>query len=164
MEKETIEIGSDGWNSLLSEIAANYADGSLIKHEWLKEKFGLKKIILGDYESVEDFIKAIDTQQFCYMSLVDRLRWQLLSDYKMFIKNIRGDGYTIIQPKEQVQYAYDCLTADIKKALKEATAIMGNVRKYSDFEQQAKDSDIRAKIGMMKQMFSGIKQQFSPVE
>lgn len=74
MEKETIEIGSDGWNSLLSEIAANYADGSLIKHEWLKEKFGLKKIILGDYESVEDFIKAIDTQQFCYMSLVDRLR------------------------------------------------------------------------------------------
>ena len=157
MEKETIEIGSDGWNSLLSEIAANYADGSLIKHEWLKEKFGLKKIILGDYESVEDFIKAIDTQQFCYMSLVDRLRWQLLSDYKMFIKNIRGDGYTIIQPKEQVQYAYDCLTADIKKALKEATAIMGNVRKYSDFEQQAKDSDIRAKIGMMKQMFQGIR-------
>lgn len=81
----------------------------------------------------------------------------MLSDYKMFIKNIRGDGYSIIQPKEQVQYAYDCLTADIKKALKEATAIMGNVRKYSDFEQQAKDSDIRAKIGMMKQMFQGIK-------
>lgn len=157
MEKETIEIDSDGWNSLLSEIAANYADGSLIKHEWLKEKFGLKKIILGDYDSVEDFIKAIDTQQFCYMSLVDRLRWQLLSDYKMFIKNIRGDGYTIIQPKEQVQYAYDCLTADIKKALKEATAIISNVRRFNDFEQQAKDADTRSRIGMMKQMFSGIK-------
>ena len=157
MEKEIIEIGSDGWNSLLSEIAANYADGSLIKHEWLKEKFGLKKIILGDYESVEDFIKAIDTQQFCYMSLVDRLRWQLLEDFKMFIKNIRGDGYIILQPKEQVQYAFDSLISDFNKSLKEATAIMGNVRKYSDFEQQAKDSDIRAKIGMMKQMFQGIK-------
>ena len=105
MEKEIIEIGSDGWNSLLSEIAANFADGSLIKHEWLKDKFGLKKLLFDDYESVEDFIKALETQQFCYMNLVDRLRWQLLEDFKMFIKNIRGDGYIILQPKEQVQYA-----------------------------------------------------------
>ena len=91
------------------------------------------------------------------MNLVDRLRWQLLEDFKMFIKNIRGDGYIILQPKEQVQYAFDSLISDFNKSLKEATAIMGNVRKYSDFEQQAKDSDIRAKIGMMKQMFQGIR-------
>lgn len=157
MEKETIEIGSDGWNALLSEIAANYADGSLIKHGWLRGKFGIKPLNIDDFETVEDFLKSLDMQQFLYMSLVDRLRWQMLDDYKMFIRNVRGLGYAIIQPKEQVQYAYDRLTSDIKKAFREATAIMVNVRRYTDFEQQAKDADARAKIGLMKTMFSGIR-------
>ena len=142
MEERIIEVGSDGWLGLLAEIADKFGDGSLIKHEWLKEKFGLKELALEDYETVSDFLKAIEIQQFAYMSLVDKLRWELLSEYKMYIRNIRGEGYEILRPEDQTQYGYDSFIDDVKKV---------------DLTQQAKDNDLRAKFGIMKQMLSSIK-------
>lgn len=151
-----IEVGSDGWMSLLGEIAVQYGDGKLIKHEWLKDKFGLKVLRLGDFETVDDFLKSIDLQQFAYMSLVDKLRWNLLEEYKMYIKNQRGEGYIILRPEEQTQYGYDSFVDDVKKAIRVAGLIMNNVQKI-DVAQQAKDNDLRAKFGVMKQMLGSIK-------
>lgn len=142
--------------SLLAEIAEMYADGSLIKHEWLKGKFGLKELQLDDYETVKDFLKAIEIQQFAYMSLVDKLRWDLLKEYKMFLKNLRGEGYQILRPTDQVQYGYDSFVDDVKKAIRIATLIMNNVQQV-DLAQQAKDNDLRAKFGVMRQMLGSIK-------
>lgn len=156
MEQKLIEIGSDAWSSLLSEIVANYGDGKLIKHEWLKEKFGLKKLVLKEFETVDEFLKAIEIQQFAYMTLVDKLRWQMLEDYKAFIKNQRGEGYIILRPEDQTRYGYDSFVDDIKKAIRVAGLIMNNVQPVS-MEQQSKDNDLRAKFGMMKQMLSSIK-------
>ena len=156
MEQKMIEIGSDAWSILLSEIVTNYGDGKLIQHEWLKEKFGLKKLVLNEFEAVDDFLKAIEIQQFSYMTLVDKLRWQMLEDYKAFIKNQRGEGYIILRPEDQTQYGYDSFVDDIKKAIRVAGLIMNNVQPVS-MEQQSKDNDLRAKFGMMKQMLSSIK-------
>ena len=156
MEERIIEVGSDGWLGLLGEIADKFGDGSLIKHEWLKDKFGLKELAIEDYETVSDFLKAIEIQQFAYMSLVDKLRWELLSEYKMYIRNIRGEGYEILRPEDQTQYGYDSFIDDVKKAIRVAGLIMNNVQKV-DLTQQAKDNDLRAKFGIMKQMLSSIK-------
>lgn len=155
MDKE-IEIGSDAWVSLLAEIAANYSDGTLIPHEWLRCKFGLKPLKLEDFDTVDDFIEGLKRQQFTYMSMVDKLRWQLLEDEKMYIKNILGDGYAVIQPKEQTKYGYDEFIRSVKKAIRESDLIMNNVRSVPS-EQQYKDNDLRAKCSILKQMFNGIK-------
>jgi len=155
-ENGIIEVGSDGWMSLLGMVAENYSDGSLIKHEWLKEKFGMKALLLNEFETVSDFLKAIEIQQFAYMSLVDKLRWDLLKYYKMFIKNQRGEGYIILPPKDQTQYGYDSFVDDIKKAIRIANLIMNNVQPV-DLDQQAKDNDLRAKFGVMRQMLGSIK-------
>ena len=156
MENGIIIVGSDGWVSLLGEIAAKFSDGQLISHEWLKDKFGLKKLTLKDFETVEDFLDARDNQQWSYMQLVDSLRWQLLENYKAYLRNIRGDGYIILQPQDQTQYGYDHFVSDMKKAFKEAGLIMNNVQPV-DSTQQAKDNDLRAKFGMLKQMLSYVK-------
>ena len=156
MEEKIIEVGSDGWTSLMGEIASTYGDGNLIKHEWLKEKFGLKGLVLNDFETVSDFLKAIEIQQFAYMSLVDKLRWDLLKDFKMYIKNQRGEGYIILRPEDQTQYGYDSFVDDIKKAIRVANLIMNNVQPV-DMTQQAKDNDLRAKFGVMRQMLGSIK-------
>jgi len=155
-EKSIIQINSDGWSALLSEIASSYSDGTVIPHEWLKERFGFKELRLEDYESVSDFLQARDEQQFSYMTLVVQLHKHLLEDYKMCTRNIRGDGYQIIKSEEQAQYGFDNLLSDVRKAFREAELIVNNVMPV-DMEQQAKDNDIRAKIGMMKQMFAGIR-------
>lgn len=156
MEERIIEVGSDRWLEFLGEIADKYGDGSLIKHEWLKDKFGLKELALEDYETVSDFLKAIEIQQFAYMSLVDKLRWELLKEYKMYIRNVRGEGYEILRPQDQTQYGYDSFIDDVKKAIRVAGLIMNNVQQVN-FAQQAKDNDLRAKFGIMKQMLSSIK-------
>lgn len=155
MDKE-IEIGSDAWVSLLAEIAANYSDGTLISHEWLRHKFGLKELALEDFDTTEDFIGGLKRQQFTYMSMVDKLRWQLLEEEKMYIKNIIGEGYQIIQPKEQTKYGYDEFISSVKKAIRESDLIMKNVRSVPP-EQQAYDNDLRAKCSILKQMFNGIR-------
>ena len=156
MEEKVIEVGSDGWMSLMSEIADTYGNGGMIKHEWLKEKFCLKGLQLEDYDSVNDFLKAIEIQQFSYMTLVDKLRWDLLKEYKMFLRNQRGEGYYILRPSDQCQYGYDSFIDDIKKAIHVANLIMNNVQPV-DMAQQAKDNDLRAKFGIMRQMLGSIK-------
>lgn len=155
-KKIEIEIGSDAWVSLLAEIASNYSDGTLIPHEWLRRKFGLKQLQLKDFDTVEDFIEGLKRQQFTYMSMTDKLRWQLLEDYKMYIKNIIGEGYAVIPPQEQTKYGYDEFLKSVRKAIRESDLIMNNVRFVPD-EQRHKDNDIRAKCSILKQMLQSIK-------
>lgn len=156
MEENIIEVGTDGWFNLLEEISVKFGSGNLILHEWLKDKFGFKKPELSKYESVDDFLKAVELQQFAYMSLVDKLRWDLLKEYKMYIRNIRGEGYEILRPEDQTQYGYNSFVDDVKKAIRLAGLIMNNVQMV-DPAQQAKDNDLRAKFGVMKQMLGSIK-------
>lgn len=153
---QQIEVNSDAWFSLLGEIAANYADGELISHVWLKKKFGLVELTLEQFDTVSDFIEGLQLQQFSYMSLVDNLRWQLLENEKLYIRNVRGDGYEVVKPQEQTSFGFSEFVKDMKKAMREADLIINNVRSVSS-EQQSKDNDIRAKYGILKQMLSGIK-------
>ena len=151
-----IEINSEAWTSLFEEIRDNFGDGTLIPHRWLKSKFFFEKLNKDDFQSTEDFIEAIQMQQFAYLTLVDTLRWQLLEDEKMYLKNVRGDGYIILKSSEQVQYGYNSFIADFKKAAKEANLIMTNVRNVNS-EQQFKDNDLRAKMALLSQMVKNIK-------
>lgn len=153
---EKLGFSPDGWNSFVAEIAATFGNGNLISHDWLKERFGLKKLRIEDYGTVEEFLNARDDQQWAYMTCTDALRWSLLEQEKMYIRNIRGDGYEIIKPQDQVKYGYDEFVKDIKKAVNEAGLIMSNVRPV-DFAQQASDNNLRAKFGLMKQMLKDLK-------
>ena len=151
-----IEVNSDAWVSLLGEIAGNFSDGKLIPHDWLKRRFGLGDLKVDDFDTVDDFIKGLQMQQFAYMTLIDTLRWQLLENEKMYIRNIRGDGYTIVNATDQTQYGYDSFIRDVKQAIKEADMIMNNVRNVPS-ERQAKDNDLRAKCSILKQLLQNIK-------
>ena len=153
---EKIGFTPDGWVKFLGELAAIYGEGNLIPHDWLKEKFGLKKLELSDFETVDDFVEALNRQQFAYMQVVDSVRWELLKQEKMYMRSVRGEGYEIVRPNDQVQYGYDSFIEDIKKAIREANMIMSNVLQV-DLSQQAKDNDLRAKFGIMRQMLSSIK-------
>lgn len=153
---EKMGFTQDGWNAFVAEIAANFGDGNLISHEYLKQKFGLSAIKLHDFDDVEEFIEALEEQQWAYMTCIDALRWELLKQEKMFMRNIRGEGYEILRPEDQVKFGYDEFVKDIKKAINEAGLIMNNVKPVN-LEQQAKDNDMRSKFGIMKQMLEAIK-------
>lgn len=141
---------------MLAEIASNYSDGALIPHQWLKDKLGLKKLDLNDFESPEEFIKGHEVQQFAYMSFIDNIRWQLLEKENIYLRNIRGDGYVILNPKDQTKFGYDRFINEMKKLTKECDMIMNRVKNVPE-EQRSKDNDMRAKFSIMRTMLSTIK-------
>lgn len=151
-----MEINSEGWFALLAEIANRFSDGTLIPHQWLKEKLGLKKLTLDEFESPEEFIKGHEIQQFAYMSFIDNIRWQLLEKENIYLRNIRGDGYVILNPKDQTKFGYDRFINEMKKLTKECDMIMNRVKNVPE-EQRSKDNDMRAKFNIMRTMLSTIK-------
>ncbi|MGN1217134.1 MAG: hypothetical protein ACI4TD_04070 [Phocaeicola sp.] len=151
-----IEVNSEAWVSLLDEISKSYSDGELISHDWLKQMFGLGKIELSDYENIEEFLKALQMQQFAYMQLIETLRWQILKEHKLCIRNIPGSGYIVIKPEDQTQYAYDEFMKTIRKAIRETDLIMNNVRPFFS-DQKYKDNDLKARCSMLKQMLGNLK-------
>lgn len=153
---EKMGFTPDGWCAFIAQIAAEFGDGKLISHQWLRSHFGFKELCFDEYESLEDFLKARDIQQMTYANAIEALRFELLKQEKCYFKNIFGEGYAIIRPEEQVAYGYDEFVKDIKKAIKVANLIMSNVQPV-DLQQQAKDNDLRAKFGVMRQMLSSIK-------
>lgn len=151
-----IAIGTPEWCSLINEIMEVFNPGELISHEWLKSRFGFEKLEISDFDSTEDFICTFQNLQFTYMGAVDALRWQLLEERKVYLKNIRGDGYTLLPAKDQVKYGYDEFLKTVKSASRQADLIMNNVLPVS-FEQQARDNNLRARYSMLKQMLTCIK-------
>ncbi len=149
-------IKNQGWFELVNEIATKFSEGELIPHEWLKDKFGLKRLSIEDYPSLDELLEAYKLQQFTYMSSVDRLRCELLKERQICIRNVRGDGYEIIPSQDQTRYGYDEFIKDVNKAMREAKAIMNNVANVN-LEQQAKDNDLRAKFAMLIQMLKSAK-------
>lgn len=151
-----IEINSDSWYSLKKEITSTFLPGELISHEWLQKKFHLKELKFKDYENEDAFIDAFKKYQFDYMFLIDTLRWQLLEEYKGYLKNVHGEGHIILPSNEQVKYGYDKFIQTVKGGIKKTDVIMKYVPPVPA-SQQAVDNDIRARYSMLKQMLSGIK-------
>lgn len=141
---------------LAAEIVEQFSDGQLITHKWLRKRCGIEQLDYSDYGNVSDFIEALQMQQFQYMNICTEIRNILLEDYNCYFKNDRGDGYTILNPKEQTQFGYDRFQEKLRKLIKETNLIMNNVRAVNG-EQQAKDNDLRAKYAAMKMMLESVK-------
>ena len=151
-----IEVNSVEWVSLLDEIQLKHTDGSLISHEYLKEKFRTETLSISDYETVDEFIIAVNNNRFQYLDLVEILRSDLLKNRKIYIINVLGEGYIAIQPKDQVRYAYESFFKRVKKLIAETNLIMRNVRQVS-LEQQSEDNTIKAKYNVLKNMIKSAK-------
>lgn len=143
-------------SALIEEIITNHADGSLISHEWLRKKCGVETPIISDYKDTKEFLEVFQASRFAYMQVVDAIRWRLLESENMYLRNVRGDGYEILSPKDQTQFGYDRFNDGLRKLIKETNRIMNNVRAVNN-EQQAKDNDLRAKYAAMKMMLETIK-------
>ena len=141
---------------IIEEILTNHADGSLISHEWLRKKCGLETPIISDFADTREFLETYQATQFAYMGIVDAIRWELLENENVYLKNVRGDGYEILSPRDQTQFGYDRFIDNLRKLMKETTLIMNNVKAVNS-EQQAKDNDLRAKYSAMKMMLESIK-------
>jgi hypothetical protein len=71
------------------------------------------------------------------------------------LKNVRGDGYTLLPPKDQVAFAYKETLSVIKKAIKDGKSIMNNIRLDEiPHDQLAADSEKINKLSLWAQAFA----------
>lgn len=140
------------FDSVLETIVERYKDGEMITHTELKTLMHYKEpVFSGD---IDEYKEALQNAQFVWLSLVERLKDELLEKYSIALKNIRGEGYQLLPPKEQTSYAADNCIKDIRKSISWAERVITNVRyeKLSDAER-VENNNAKAKLTQMRQMF-----------
>ena len=155
---ENNKVGDFSFCSLEEEILSTFKDGQLISHEWMKSKFGIIPLCWDDYKDVQKLFQAKDKQQFDYMTLVDKLRWDMLKRTKCYLKNIYGDGYVIVPKEEQAEYGFTQTMKEIKESLRKGALIIGNVRPLPMFAVSSYN-DIKSRFSTIKSVLSALKLQ-----
>jgi hypothetical protein len=155
---QTIEANSADWLNFISSIILKFAPGEVISHAHLKEVFNIPRLEIADFESTDDFVKALNDAQFMYMSLVDKLREDLLLNENYYLENLLGQGYRLLPPSLQQQYGYQLAIKEIKRIIRQSMLIMKHVRLDAvDNEARTKGSDLSAKLSMIAQLFSSMR-------
>jgi len=157
-KRESIDTKGPEWIALIERVVGEFEIGQLIPHEWLRQMFGIKELNMKGYPDTRSFILAVQDQQFEFLGLFEHLRRDVLKNHDFLLVNIRGQGYRIVHPKDQTEYAYTSMINGIKKEFKEASDIMTHVRtNLIDQDQKAKDRQLFSKMGSLKQLFSAYK-------
>lgn len=157
LTEELIEVGSEAWYKFMDEILDRFAIGETIPHEYLKLSFGFRRIKYSDYDEQEDFLSAVEKQQFSYMTLTKRLQEAMLEEEKYLLVNVKGEGYRILPPSEQVYYGYNLTIREIKNTLRKGWMIMTHVNTGKLTVLQRKhDADVKTKFGMYRSMILGM--------
>ena len=142
-------------DELAAKIVAEFAPGELISHDYMMGLFNLKYPQIVGYKSTDTFLTDYQTTQFKYMTAIDKLRDELLDKEMYYLRNIRGDGYVLLPPKDQVQFAFDRCLDQVKKEFRIAKDIVLHIRTDAiPVEQQSKNHDLIAKLSNLQQIFS----------
>lgn len=140
------------WLSILEMILENNC-GDLITHSFLKDLFGLKIPIFENFDSQVEFMEHLKDYEFAYLSMIDKLRTDLLKNYNVYLRNIRGDGYILLPAQEQTDFALKYINSGIKKAISEGLNILQHTKLDGlTQEERQKNSDSIARASLLKQM------------
>jgi hypothetical protein len=140
------------WLSILEMILEKDC-GDLITHSFLKDLFRLQMPLISNFTNQFDFLEHLRDYDFAYMSLVDKLRTDLLKYHNVYLKNIRGDGYILMPSNEQTDYAMKYINNGIKKAINEGLNILQHTKLDNlTQEQRQKNADSIARASLLKQI------------
>lgn len=119
-EAKIRRIGS----GLIEEVAQQAADifkyGDMIPHSWILNAFRLE---IPEEGTREMFRKA----QFEVLSYTEGFKEDLLERHKMYLKNVRGEGYLVIKPAEQTDTAMEALRDGVRTNIRKAMNALTNV-------------------------------------
>lgn len=140
------------WLSIIEMILESNC-GDLITHSFLKDLFGLKMPKFENFDSQVEFMEHLKDYEFAYLSMIDKLRTDLLKNYNVYLRNIRGDGYILLPAQEQTDFALKHINTGIKKAISEGLNILQHTKLDGlTQEERQKNSDSIARASLLKQM------------
>lgn len=145
-------MSEQNWDYIAETVLENNV-GDLITHSFLKDLFRLQMPLISNFTNQFDFLEHLRDYDFAYMSLVDKLRTDLLKNHNVYLKNIRGDGYILMPSQEQTDFAMKYINNGIKKAINEGLNILQHTKLDSlTQEQRQKNADSIARASLLKQI------------
>lgn len=126
------------WRQAAKDIADKFSYGDLVTMEWLQKSFHLV-----EPTTIEQF----KSYQLEFLSSMDALRQELLEEHRLVLRNVRGSGYEVVEPNEQVQYAWHSAFGKVKQELGKLAGALRHIRheELSD-EKRKEHSDAQAKL------------------
>lgn len=125
------------------KAAAQFSYGDMITHTWLKENLG---VAIPEFGSRD----AIQNAQLDFLGAFETLRYELLTGYQMYLSSVRGEGYRVVLPKEQVGLAMEQLEKRVSAEIRKASAAIENVRvDMLEQDDMRRRDDAVARIGSL---------------
>jgi hypothetical protein len=135
-----------GWqNALAAFDSADFYPGDIIPMAWFYEHFRVKE------PSSRGTIAEFQEEQFRFLGEMDRFQKALAEDYDLALQNVRGEGYRIVPPAEQTEWAMDRAQREFGKALSRAHMRLTHIRlnELTD-EQRRQNADAQAKLAAFR--------------
>jgi len=122
------------WKQAAEKAINEFTYGDFIPYEWLRDTMDLP-LPKGNipYNKHQEY-------QLKWLGAKEKFKNWLLEEHQMDLQNVRGGGYTIMQPKDQSSIAYRTLGNGLKKNLKKATRSLLNVNSSLLTTEQRRDN------------------------
>jgi hypothetical protein len=96
-----------------SDANAEFTYGQIITHDWLYHHFKLPQPESGTFTQIQKW-------NFDFMTCMDGFREILLIENSKALRNLRGKGWLVVEPKDQTSVTMGDMRSVISKALQRA--------------------------------------------
>jgi len=143
------------WRNAATELfSGQYGYGDVIPHEALRESLRLPEPV--GKHSREEW----EAWRLALVAQIDALSDWLLEEKNMCLRSIQGQGYQIVEPAEQTEFAVKQGRKKIRSELRK----MGRRLSFVDTsaltaDQRRENADALARLSFMEQQFSKAKRR-----
>lgn len=140
------------WKEALDNFTFCYGD--VIPHKWFYVHFGLKE------PTATTRYGESKESAMLFMANFKRLEDALLEERQMALRNIRGEGWEVVTPNEQTDWAMHTGTHEMKKALRKMYSRQMNVNhSMLTIEEKKENADSLARTSMLNSMLGRFKRK-----
>jgi len=118
--QQVSKIGAGLVEEVVDQAAKVFSYGDMIPHSWILNAFKLEM-------PTEGTLDAFRKIQFEILGYTERFKDDLLARHKMYLKNVRGEGYLVIKPAEQTDTVMDALRVGVRTNIQKAMTALTNV-------------------------------------
>jgi len=129
-------------NGVDTFLESNYSDGDIVSLHWLKNTLKI------DEPKTMEEVKGF---QWELLNKVEMFKEELLLNHSIALRNVRGNGYMIVPPYQQAEYAADVGIKAMNKGMKKAERLLENTRtEILDDPDKKRHIDAQVKFSAMK--------------